>query len=131
MTKLRDERGATAVFVAILLVVLLGMLSLSVDGGALFLKYRAIRTANDAAALAAALSCAKKEGVTAANAQANLLAADNVFDAAPVNAPVYDPSCDADAGTVTVHFQGEQQLFFSRVVGVSSPKPVGATATAA
>jgi len=49
--RLRDESGATAVIVAILIVALVGMLALTVDGGLLWAKYRRIRTANDAAAL--------------------------------------------------------------------------------
>ncbi len=126
-----DERGANAVIVGILLVVLLGMLSLSVDGGFLFLKYRAMRNANDAAALAAALSCAQAKGQTDADAQADLLAGKNVIDAVRAEDPVYDPSCDAPAGTVTVHYKGEQKLFFSQVVGVSPQKTVSAIATAA
>ncbi len=131
MSRLHEERGANAVMVALLLVVLLGMLSLSVDGGFLYLKFRGMRNANDAAALAAALSCAKGEGQVEADAQADLLATRNVSDANDDLAPpVYDPSCDAPAGKVTVHYEGEQKLFFSQVVGVSSPKPVGATATA-
>jgi Flp pilus assembly protein TadG len=130
MVRLREEGGANAVIVAILLVVLLGMLSLSVDGGFLFLKFRAMRNANDAAALAAALSCAKGEGLAAANGQADALAADNVADALRVTDPVYTPSCAPAAGKVMVHYKGQQSLFFSQVVGVSSPKTVSATATA-
>lgn len=131
MVRLREERGASAVIVAILLVVLLGMLSLSVDGGFLFLKYRAIRTANDSAALAAALSCAKGEGQGIADGQATTLATDNVSDAEAVDPPVYTPSCNRVGGWVRVHFRGQQSLFFSQVVGVSSPKTVSAFATAA
>ncbi len=125
-----DERGAYAVLLAILLVVLLGMLSLTVDGGLLWLKYRGIRTSNDAAALAAALSCAKKEGLGAANARADQLATANVADASQVTANAYTPSCDAASGTVTVHYGGWQQLYFSRVVGFSSPRQAAARATA-
>ncbi len=131
MIRFRDQRGANAVIVAILLVVLLGMLSLSVDGGFLYSKYRGMRNANDAAALAAALSCAKGEHQAAADTQATALATANVSDAVAVTAPVYDPNCDSPAGKVTVHYKGQQALFFSQVVGVSSPKTVSATATAA
>ena len=130
MVRLREERGANAVIVAILLVALLGMLSLSVDGGFLFLKYRAIRNANDAAALAAALSCAKGEGLVAADTQADTLATENVGDAQRVSDPLYTPSCMPAGGKVTVHYKGVQQLFFSQVVGVSSPRIASATATA-
>jgi hypothetical protein len=44
--------------------------------------------------------------------------------------PAYDPSCEAPAGKVTVSYQADQSLFFSQVVGVSSPKVVRAQATA-
>jgi len=136
MARAREERGAYAVIVALLLVALIGMLSLSVDGGFLFLKYRAMRNGNDAAALAAALSCARGRGLTEAaaradaDAQADALATANVGDAVRAEDPVYTPSCNPDGGSVTVHYQGQQPLFFGQVVGVSSPKTVSATATA-
>src|SRR3990172_787244 len=38
----RDESGAVAVMVAILLVVMVGMLALTVDGGLLWTKFRAV-----------------------------------------------------------------------------------------
>jgi len=136
MVRAKEERGASAVIVAILLVVFLGMLSLSVDGGFLFLKFRGMRNANDAAALAAAQSCARSRGLTVAaaqadaDAQADSLAVANVGDAVRAEDPVYTPSCNPEGGTVTVHYQGQQPLFFGQVVGVSSPKTVSATATA-
>jgi Flp pilus assembly protein TadG len=125
-----SERGATAVLIAIALVALLGMLSLTADGGLLFLKFRGMRNANDAAALAAAQSCGKDEGQGAADSQANLLATSNVADAIPTQAAVYSPSCDAPAGNVTVFYEGQQPLFLSQVIGVDSPKTVRAQATA-
>lgn len=127
---LSEERGAVATLLVLLGVVFLGMLALAVDGGLLLVKFRGIRTANDAAALAAALSCARGDGQAAAGAQADSLAAANVSDAAALAAAVYDPACDAPAGTVRVQYGGSQDLMFSPVVGVSSPKPVGAAATA-
>jgi hypothetical protein len=125
-----DERGAYAVLMAILLVVLVGMLSLTVDGGLMWLKYRGIRTSNDAAALAAALSCAKKEGLNAANARADQFATANVADAAQLTPNAYSPSCDASSGSVTVRYGASQQLYFSRVVGFSSPREASSWATA-
>ena len=62
--RLSDDSGATAVIVAILILVLVGMLSLAVDGGILWAKYRGIRTANDAAALAAAVFLALPRIIT-------------------------------------------------------------------
>jgi hypothetical protein len=116
--------------VAIAIVALVGMVSLTVDGAFLFLKHRAMRNANDAASLAAALSCAMFEGQGTADAQADLLATENVTAAIRATDPTYDPSCDAPEGTVTVTYEAPQQLFFSQVVGVDSPKVVRASATA-
>ncbi|HEX5627682.1 MAG TPA: hypothetical protein VFY08_06650, partial [Actinomycetota bacterium] len=73
--RLRDDSGATAVIVAILIFVLVGMLALAADGGILWAKYRGIRTANDAAALAAAYSCATGEGLAGAETAADSIAA--------------------------------------------------------
>ncbi len=131
MIRFREERGANAVIVAILLVVLLGMLSLSVDGGFLYTKYRTIRNANDAAALAAGFSCANGLGQGDADTQATNLARANAgAGTTQVEPNTYTPSCDAPAGKVTVHYRGQQTLFFAQVVGVSSPKTVSAIATA-
>lgn len=51
----RDERGAIAVMMAIMLTVLIGMLSLGVEFGSWYVARRALQTAADAAALSAAL----------------------------------------------------------------------------
>jgi Flp pilus assembly protein TadG len=127
---LNGEEGVTAVLIVLALTFLLGMVSMSVDGGFLFLKRRAMVTANDAAALAAAQSCAKSEGQGTADAKADLLAVDNVSNATRYAAPAYTPSCNAPSGKVTVSYQGNQPLFFSQVVGISSPKVVRTKATA-
>jgi Flp pilus assembly protein TadG len=127
---LSDERGVTGLMVAITMVVLLGMVALSMDFGLMFVKRRGMVNANDAAALAAAGSCARGEGLATADSQADALAADNVDNAVRAEDPAYDPSCDAPAGKVTVHYQGEQKLYFSPIVGVSSPKTISYTSTA-
>jgi hypothetical protein len=128
--RLEEESGATAVLVALLLVVMVGMLALSVDGGLLWTKLRRIRTANDAAALAAAYSCAKGEGLSAAEAMAASVAQANVADAVATLPAEFTPGCVVAGGQVTVHFGGQQGLMFGPAVGVASPKPVAAQATA-
>lgn len=55
----RDERGAIAIMVALLMSVLLGMLSLGVEYGSWYAARRQLQTAADAAALAAALERAR------------------------------------------------------------------------
>lgn len=54
-----DERGAVAVIVAILLVVLLGFAALAVDVGMLYAEKAQLRNGADATALAIAQTCAK------------------------------------------------------------------------
>ncbi|MEO7587484.1 MAG: pilus assembly protein TadG-related protein [Arachnia sp.] len=72
MRRLRhtDERGATAVVVALLLVVLVGFTSLAVDVGAVRWDQKQLQNGADAAALAIANDCAKgpcgNENATAA-----------------------------------------------------------------
>lgn len=128
--RLDEESGAAAVIVALLLVVLVGMLAMTVDGGLLWTKHRRIRTANDAAALAAAYSCATGEGLAGADAMASSIAQSNVPDALVTQPSEYAPGCVVEGGQVTVYFGGEQSLMFGPAIGVSSPKPVAASATA-
>lgn len=125
-----DESGATAVMLVVLLVVLIGMLALSIDGGLLWTKYRRVRNANDAASLAAAYSCATGETLATANQKADQVAQANVAGAATVAPTEYSPACDPNGGTVTVQYGSSQVLEFGPAVGVSSPKPVVAQATA-
>jgi Flp pilus assembly protein TadG len=125
-----DERGVVALTVALLLVMILAVAALAVDGSVLYLKHRDVRTANDAAALAAAWSCGRKEGLATAEAQADSLATQNVFNANQKIPNVYTPDCDADSGTVTTYYQAEQDLLFGPAIGVGSSRMVSATATA-
>jgi hypothetical protein len=127
----RGESGATAVIVAIVLVVLIGITALTIDGGLLWVKYRRVRNANDAAALAAAISCAKSEGQVAADTVADTVATANVAGVTQVDPNVYTPSCNPDGGKVRVRYGGTQDLMFGPAVGVSSPRDVIGTATAA
>lgn len=55
---IRDERGATIVIIAMVLVVLLGLVGLAVDAGALYKERRELRNGADAAVLAIAEDCA-------------------------------------------------------------------------
>jgi Flp pilus assembly protein TadG len=131
MRRLRDEEsGVAAVILVLVLVVVVGIMALSIDGGLLWVKFRQVRNANDAAALAAALSCAKSEGQVAADTMADTVAVANVLGVAQAEANLYTPSCNPDAGKVKVKYAGTQDLVFGPAVGVGSPKPVEGTATA-
>ena len=56
-----EESGATLVMFALSLIVLLGMVALVVDGGGMFVAKRRVVAGADAAALAAAQSCASSQ----------------------------------------------------------------------
>src|SRR5260221_11455075 len=64
----RLERGQSAVFVALLLVAMVGMLALALDGGNAFFKRREAQNAADAGALAGAREwCISRNATSAAN----------------------------------------------------------------
>ena len=127
--RLRDDSGATAVIVAILILVLVGMLALAVDGGILWAKYRGVRTANDAAALAAAYSCATGEGLAGAETAADDIAAANVADAASTQAGTYPQGCGGGRSGHRLLRRGADTDVRTGD-RVSSPRPVAAQATA-
>jgi hypothetical protein len=131
--RLSDEHGVAAVMLAILLVVFISILALAIDGGLLLVKFRQVRRANDAAALAAALSCAQGDGSSAANTQADSFAGANVDSPQRISivyGPAGGPECDPSGGDVTVTYRAMQSLMFGPAVGVASPRPVERSATA-
>ena len=126
-----DEEGAVLVIVTLSLIALFGMMVLVVDVGSLLFTRRALVNAADAAALAAAQSCGEKEGIGAANAQANQYTVANQSGAAVAfGFPHYFPSCDSPAGLVTVRVTTERPLFFAPVLGFDSDTAVVTEATA-
>jgi Flp pilus assembly protein TadG len=151
--RLKDERGASAVLVAFVLVVLIGILALSIDGGLLLSKYREVRRASDAAALAAAISCRDGDGGSVATTEAGTYASDNVVDPSEPapgvtvtfqdlqGHPVQDCITIQSGGKVTVRVSASQSLMFAPAVSrmlnpavdessITQPKQVVATATA-
>lgn len=108
MRGLSDERGNVAIFVAIMLVTLMGSAALAIDLGAVLSQQGRVQTGADAAALAIAERCAARAVDTAvadcsdttdltALAQDYLDQSDGVVDP-----PDIDVSLEGDAGTVTV-----------------------------
>ena len=125
----RDERGATAVIVTLTLIALLGMIILTVDVGQLLYKRRAMVNASDAAALAAAQSCAGLADSDNPGAMANTFAVDNVSTA--IGGITDIAGCDGPPfGHVTVEYGMEQGLFFAGVLGFRRPGAVRTEATA-
>jgi len=129
-----DERGASSVIVAIVMVVILGMSALVVDVGAIQARKAQLQDAADAAALAIAQECVVASGTmiaacdsvvqARAGTTANTLALANVTDSAlTVEAPTFNPR------SVKVTVSSVQPGVFSGVFGVDSSR-ITATATA-
>jgi hypothetical protein len=125
----RDEQGATAVIVALSLVALLGLVVLTVDVGQLLYKRRAMVNASDAAALAAAQTCAGLTDPALPSAMANTYAQDNVSTATGGITEMV--GCKQESfGHVSVHYGMNQDLFFAGVLGANGPAQVSTVATA-
>ena len=126
------ERGATAVIVTLSLIALLGLIVLTVDVGQLLFKRRTMVNASDAAALAAAQSCAGLGDSDVPEAMADTYALEN---ATALNSGagniVQITGCDGPAfGNLTVRYESEQGLFFAGVLGADGPAAVNTEATA-
>lgn len=138
-----DDRGATLVIVAILMVAIFAMLTLVIDVGGLLAKRRSMVQAADAAALAAAESCAVGSGTPlypggpaagTPESAADTFAAQNAggTNSASTNIiPGETVGCESgSSGHVTVQYTAAQQIFFGPVIGTSSSQNVVGKATA-
>ncbi|MEO8477669.1 MAG: pilus assembly protein TadG-related protein [Actinomycetota bacterium] len=127
-----DERGAVMVITALILVALFGMLVLTIDVGGLLLRRREMVNASDAAALAAAKSCADQSDSFDPESRADIYAAANVKGVAAENGGITEVvGCDDGAGYLSVEYQSQQQLFFAQVLGFGNTGTVKTKATAA
>ncbi|WKZ82601.1 MAG: Tad domain-containing protein [Acidimicrobiia bacterium] len=124
MRRLNDDRGAVGVFTAIVIVVLLGMVGLTIDAGALYRERHELRNGADAAALAIAEACAFEEPDCASGPAWSLARSYASANASDGTADVIDVDLDFAARTVTVHTAtltpGGSTLFepyFASVVG--------------
>lgn len=130
--RIHDEDGAVLVFVAISLIVLLGMLVLTFDLGRSVAIKRQMVNGTDAAALAAAQECALGHGVGLAEAAAAEMLAANKSEAEVTG--VEAPQCEvgtlsSGAKTVTVNTTTPVSYYFAPIFGMDSGT-VDATATA-
>jgi hypothetical protein len=88
--RLREERGAAAVIIALFMVVLLGAAAFSIDIGAIFSERGQLQNGADAAAVAVAQDCAAKNcgnSTTTAQKYANLNANDGAANVQAVTFP--------------------------------------------
>ncbi len=118
----RDERGAAAVVVSLLLVPLLGFTALAVDIGAVYAERARLQVAADAAALAVAQDCARG-ACGNMQATANALVAANAGEATA--AP---PVLSSNPTSVTVTGSHPTEHWFAPVIGIDATQ-VTATAT--
>ena len=111
---LRDDRGAVAVWVAILMVPLLVVAALAIDVGGMHADRQRLQIGADAAALAIAQDCAKDEcGDTDATAQA-FATANETLDGAAVGTVA---DLDESGGSVEVETRSQRDLWFAPVMG--------------
>jgi Flp pilus assembly protein TadG len=136
MRRLSEDRGATAVTVAVVMAVLLGMAGLAVDAGALYQERRELGNGADAAALAIAEDCGllvKPCDEPTARATAASYASANARDCAAAVSQVVVSTGTRRVSVVTStqNADGSTVLepFFARVVGFDGAT-VQASATA-
>lgn len=125
VARTRDDRGATAVFVALFMTVLLAATGLSLDVGSAYVTKAKMQTGADSAALAAARECALNKSTCASVAPttaASMVTA-NAAGAATT------ATVNAAAGTVTVTANRRVPFAFMKSIGVDT-KSVRTTAKA-
>ena len=115
MQRLKDQRGATAVMVALLMVPLIGFAAISIDVAAIYAERQQLQAGADAAAVAIAQDCGR--GVCGTPAQ-------TATDFAKSNLNSHDTSTatvtSLTTSSVTVKNVGVRQHWFAPVLGISS-----------
>jgi hypothetical protein len=116
MQRLKDERGAVAVVVAVLLVPLMGFAAIAVDAAALWTQRLQLQTGADAGALAIAHDCALGASLcgTPTSTAQQLATANMNFDVATATVTALSSS------QVTVTNSGVRNYWFAPVLGFDS-----------
>ncbi len=116
MRRVRDERGAVAVVVALVLVPLMGFAAIGVDVAGMWSTHQQLQNGADAGALAIAQGCGRGAcGVPADTAQK--YASDNHVGPGATGAVV---TFDAGTGLVTVEARTTRPHLFAPVLGINS-----------
>jgi len=126
----RDERGAVAVTVALLMVVLVGIGAFTVDFGVSYVSTRQLQTASDSAALAAATKYGQLPGscaVLAADTAAKAAVQSGVTSYREANRPnstgsITSVACSPDGKALDITYSsaGSTESFLGGVFGHSS-----------
>ncbi|MFC5998956.1 pilus assembly protein TadG-related protein [Quadrisphaera sp. GCM10027208] len=119
MRRLRNDDGATAVMVAILMVVLVGMAAFAVDMGSMHLQNRELQNSADAGALAIAQQCAAGSCPDDEDAEALFYAgANSTSGGGFFENTAADADLNVTAQKVTVTATGDNTPLFRGVLGV-------------
>lgn len=137
MRRLSSERGNVAIIVALMMTTLMGIGALVIDYGTLVTRDTGLQTGADAAALAIARNCAEhavSPTATGCNdTMAGSLAA-SYFNANAGSGVTVERDLDVSyggrAGRITVSGSATEEPAFARMLGITEPQPVSATATA-
>jgi Flp pilus assembly protein TadG len=129
-----DESGVTAIIIALSMLLFMGLIALSIDGGGLLLRRREMVNGSDAAALAAAQSCASRTA-SDEERQADDLARMNIptITTAETAGPNISEATNCHTGSpghVSVSYTSTQSLFFAPAIGFQRTSAVSAQATA-
>ncbi|MGH9197576.1 MAG: hypothetical protein ACRD1T_17765, partial [Acidimicrobiia bacterium] len=127
MSKIREEKGAAAVFVTVVLLLMFASAVIAIDAGGLWTDRRDLIIATDAGATAAAgyfalnpkKSCTL-EGYNTAKAEALNLLKNNSPKATMTGFTVIPSDCVSGAGRVKVEATTPGSLFFAPVIGINS-----------
>lgn len=129
-TVMRDERGSTTILGALLIItVFFGMLAATFDFGKILSFRRRMVNAADAGALAAAQSCALKEGEASAVSMADQHGQQNQAGSW-MDSIEFDPECDPRGGEVETIHKFNTTFDVASIFGLDGVKTVGARAVA-
>lgn len=131
-----SERGAVAVLVALLAVVLLGFTAIAVDVGMLYSERAQLQNGADAAALAVAQTCAKNQADVDCSTSSAIAGTVNNGNALDGGSNIKSIALDKTNRTVIVTSGAQEQgqapnkvsLFFARALGFSTTE-VNASST--
>jgi hypothetical protein len=121
---MKDERGAVAIIVALIMVVLLGFAALAIDVSAAWAEKKQLQNGADAGALAIAQACAKG-ACGSPSAPAQSLAVENRNSGTATGTVLALTS-----NSVTVQASDPHEHWFATVLDPDGTTPVGARATA-
>lgn len=115
MQRLRDDRGAVSVMVALLMIPLIGFAAIAIDIAAIHSERQQLQTGADAAALAIALDCARGDCRIPQQTAQQFVNANTLDDDAAASV---SPRVTPASGRASVTNTGETEHWFAPALGV-------------